>query len=309
MTDVAAVIGNFQGEKLLPDCLASLRLQTQQPSEVIVVDGSSTDASVAVADREGARVVSAPNRGLGFLYNRGVEATAAPYVLLLNNDVALEPDCLRSLAAALDARPTAFAADAHQLDWSGDRTIHAGTTLAPGRLVGEYLPGLHLESTVSADDTVSTVCANGAAMLVRRDRHLELGGFDESFFMEWEDLDLCWRAWARGWRTVYVPAAVVRHRVGAATAGSLAGRRAASSHHNMLRFAIKCLPAGAVGRLVAGELLRCPRYPAAIGSAFVQVTKELPEILRLRRAMRPNAVLYRMVVEGRLEEAATLRPS
>ena len=56
-------------------------------------------------------------------------------------------------------------------------------------------------------------------MLVRRERLLELGGFDETFFMDFEDLDLCWRAWLRGWASVYVPDAVVRHRVGAVPDG------------------------------------------------------------------------------------------
>ena len=54
-------------------------------------------------------------------------------------------------------------------------------------------------------------------MLVRRERLLELGGFDETFFMEFEDLDLCWRAWLRGHGSVYVPDAWLRHRVGGAT--------------------------------------------------------------------------------------------
>ena len=81
MTDVAVVIGNHQGEALLPDCLASLRLQSQPPREVIVVDGSSTDDGVGVAEREGAHVIRCPNRGLGVLYNRGAEASTAPYVV------------------------------------------------------------------------------------------------------------------------------------------------------------------------------------------------------------------------------------
>src|SRR5436309_13099522 len=111
MTDVAVVIGNYQGERLIPECLASLRRQTQPPVEVIVVDGSSTDNSVAVAKRAGARVVPCANGGLGFLYNRGAEISVAPYVLFLNNDVALERSCMAQLAGALDENPLRFAAD------------------------------------------------------------------------------------------------------------------------------------------------------------------------------------------------------
>ena len=296
MTEVAAVIGNYQGEHLLPDCLASLREQTQPPAEVLVVDGSSTDDSVAVAEREGARVILEPNRGLGYLYNRGAEASSAPYVLFLNNDVALEHDCVRQLAAALDEDAARFAADPRQLDWTGARTIHARTILQHGRLLREYFPGLHLDARVPSDTTTSTLCANGAAMLARRERHFELGGFDESFFMEWEDLDLCWRAWVRGWPTVYVPSAVVRHRVGAATPASLVARRQASSHHNIVRFALKCLPGGAATRVVVGELLRWPRYPRAIARALGAIVAELPEIARVRRAVPPNGAFLEEMV-------------
>jgi len=129
MADVAAVVGNYEGASVLPDCLASLAEQTLPPTETIVVDAGSVDASVSVASAAGARVLAAPNDGLGFLYNRGVEAVAEEHVLLLNNDVALEPGCLAALVAALDADGRRFCADARQLDWAGERTIHARTTL------------------------------------------------------------------------------------------------------------------------------------------------------------------------------------
>src|SRR5262245_9636046 len=129
-TDVAVVVGNHQGEHLLPDCLASLHSQTQPATEVIVVDGDSEDASVEIAKSFEARTLECPNNGLGFLYNRGAQAASAPHVLFLNNDVALQPDCIALLSAALDADPTRFAADAQQLDWEEARTVHARTTLA-----------------------------------------------------------------------------------------------------------------------------------------------------------------------------------
>ena len=215
--DVAVVIGNYRGEHLLPDCLASLAAQTLAPDEVLVVDGASPDRSVEVAESLGARVLRRENRGLGHLYNEGAGATAAELVLLLNNDVALDNRCLELLAAALAADSSLFAADPRQVDWEGERDVKARTTLARGRLLREYIPSLHLDDNVPSSKTVPTVSAHGAAMLVRRELLLELGGFDETFFMEWEDLDLCWRAWLRGYGSVYVPDAWLRHRVGGAT--------------------------------------------------------------------------------------------
>jgi GT2 family glycosyltransferase len=279
---VAVVVGNHQGEQVLGDCLASVAAQTRAVQEVIVADGASTDGSREVAERHGARFLGFPNDGLGTLYNRGVEATIAGYVLLLNNDVALDEHCVERLAAELDADGTRFAADPTQLDWSGERVIHARTMVSRGRLLREYIPGLHLDSVVPASEVVSTVSAHGAAMLVRRAMFLELDGFDESFFMEWEDLDLCWRAWLRGWSSVYVPDATLRHRVGAVTPSAVAPRRSASSHHNMMRFALKCLPRADAGRVLLGELMRLPAHPRAIGAGSLRFISELPEIVSLR---------------------------
>jgi GT2 family glycosyltransferase len=296
--DIAAVVGNYQGEDVLHDCLVSLRAQTRAPREMIVVDGGSTDGSVGVATAFDARVVRTDNRGLGFLYNLGAHAADSEYVLFSNNDVAYESDCLAQLAAALDADELRFAADPTQLGWSDGRVIHARTTLGRGRFWREFLPGLHLDDAAPADSIVPTVSAHGAAMLVRRSRLLELGGFDESFFMEWEDLDLCWRAWLRGWPSVYVPEARLRHRVGAVTTERMRARRSTSSHHNLLRFALKCLPPTAAARVVVGELLRLPRHPRAISGALLAIVRERSEIRATRRAVRPRRELFEWILAG-----------
>ncbi len=298
MADVAVVVGNFEGEAVLPDCLASLSIQTLRPSEVIVVDASSLDESVSIAAAAGATVLEQPNRGLGFLYNRGVESSKAEYILLLNNDVALEPRCIELLASELDADETRFAADATQLDWTGARVIHARTTLGRGRLVRELIPGLHLDRVIPAEAVVPTVSANGAGMLVRRSMFGALGGFDETFFMDCEDLDLCWRGWLRGWSSVYVPEARLRHRVGAVTTAAVASRRSVSSHHNLTRFALKCLPRRAAAVAVLGECARLPAHPRVIAPALARVAAETREIGRLRRAIRPSAALLDWIVAG-----------
>ena len=123
-------------------------------------------------------------------------------MLLLNNDVALEPDCIELLAAALDADGARFAADPTQLDWAGEHVIHARRRSRRGRLAAR-VPPRPAPRPGRRRPTASRrrSARNGAAMLVRRSLFLELGGFDETFFMEWEDLDLCWRAWLRGWPT------------------------------------------------------------------------------------------------------------
>jgi GT2 family glycosyltransferase len=292
VTEVSVVIGNFEGERVLPDALNSLAAQEHAPAETIVVDASSQDGSVEVATARGAHVLATANRGLGYLYNRGAESASSPYVLLLNNDVALEPACIELLACALDEDRMLFAADATQISWEGDQLVHGRTIVRRGALLREYVPGMHLDHTEVSEEIVPVVAANGAAMLVRRDRFLELGGFDETFFMEWEDLDLCWRAWLRGWPTVYVPGARLRHRVGAVTTKRTQPKRSRSSHHNLMRFALKCLPPAAAARVVTAELLRMPRHPAIVPAAFAAIARELPAIARDRRRIKPSGAVY-----------------
>jgi GT2 family glycosyltransferase len=308
MRDVAVVIGNHQGASVLGDCLASLRAQTRPPAEVIVVDGASTDQSADVVEEYGARWISEANRGLGYLYNRGAEVATSEYVLFANNDIALDERCLELLHQPLDADPSLFAADARQIDWDGTRLVHGRATLRRGPLLRELLPGFRLDQQGSADGVVPTVTANGACMLVRRSMACELGGFDETFFMDYEDLDLCWRAWLRGWGSVYVPSGWLRHRVGAVTNATVLPRRLTSSHHNLTRFALKCLPARDATLVVLAELLRVFRHRAIVARALGSVVRELPEIARERRAARPRRELVAWMLAGQPEDGYPLPP-
>jgi len=298
VTHVAAVIGNFQGGPLLRDCLESLRGQTLVPAEVIVVDAGSSDGSDGLARGLGATLLRAPNHGIGSLYNRGAEAARTELVLLANNDVAFDPRCLELLAGAFTDDPTLFAADPTQTDWDGRRTIHARVAMRRGPLLRQPLPGFRIDQTVQAERPIETVMAGGGAMLVRRALLLELGGFDETFFMEFEELDLCWRAWLRGWRSIYVPEAVCRHAVGMATTAAIKPRRVSSAHHNLVRFALKCLPPRAAARVLAGELLRLPAHPRLIAPALAQVVRELPAILGLRARLSPSTALCDWILDG-----------
>jgi GT2 family glycosyltransferase len=309
MPELTLVVGNYEGERFLEGCLASARTQTLAPTEIVVVDGDSRDGSRELAAQLGARVLHVENRGLAFLYDRGVEAATTEYVLLANTDVVFAPDCFERLVEALEEYPSAFAADACQLDWQGERVVHGLTTLRRGRLFRELFPGLHLDHVVHVEATCPTVAAHGAAMLVRCSRFRELGGFDETFFLDFEDLDLCWRAWLRGWGSLHVPAARLRHHVSGVTGAAARPRRLTSSHHNILRFALKCLPARAAATVVLGELARLPAHPRAISPAVLRVGRELPEILRLRRSLRPRRDLLEWLLAGQPGPPPTLTTS
>jgi N-acetylglucosaminyl-diphospho-decaprenol L-rhamnosyltransferase len=294
VTEVTVIVGNFQGADHLPACLESLAAQTRPPAEVIVVDAGSTDESRTIAIALGAHLLERPNNGLGWLYNEGARAAQTDYVLLANPDVAFDARCLELLTDALDSDGTIFAADPRQLDWNGEKTIHARTTLRRGPLLRTAIPGLQVDPVALPHDgpPVPTAWANAGGMLVRRERLLELGGFDETFFLDYEDIDLGWRAWLRGWGSVYVPEAAFRHKVGGSTSEKTAPRRLTSSHHNLTRFALKCFPPGAAAKVVVAELIRALRAPRAVGPALGRVLIELPAILRERRRLQPSRELF-----------------
>jgi GT2 family glycosyltransferase len=286
---VDVVIGNYNGEAFLADCLESLAAQSKRPDHVFVVDAGSVDGSAKIAATYGATFVEAENRGLGHLYNLGVAAASAPYVFVANNDIALAADCLQQLSSRLEERPEAFAADPRQDAWDTGELVHARTIIRRGPLLRQPIPGFRLDLRAPASFTTQTVCTNAGGMLVRRELYLRLGGFDETFFLDFEDLDLCWRAWCSGWESVHVPEARMRHHVGMSHRGQrrVLARRHAQSHYNLLRWALKCLPARDAAVVVAGELLRFPRHPVVIGRGLARTAKALRAI-RIERRRVPN---------------------
>lgn len=296
---VDVVIGNYNGAPFLADCLASLSQQTRPPQHVFLVDAGSTDDSIKIAGERGATIVQTENSGLGHLYNVGVAAATAPYVFVANNDIALDPHCLELLADALDDRPDAFAADPRQDAWDTHGLIHARTTIRRGRTFREPIPGFRLDLRAPAQSIEPTTCTNAGGMLVRRALYTRLDGFDESFFLDFEDLDLCWRAWARGWESVHVPAASMRHHVGMSHGGNprVLARRYAQSHHNIVRWALKCLPAREFAIVAGGELLRLPRHPLVIGRGLAAAAREVRQILAERRLVPDKHAVLRRLLE------------
>lgn len=221
---VSVVVPNYDGAHFLRDCLASLLRQTCAPAEVIVVDDASTDGSAEMAEREfpSARLIRlGANRGFAHAANVGIAAARSDLVALLNNDAIADPSWLEELTAALARHPEAGAAASKIV-----HTDDGATLLSAGDLFRRTgVPdsrGVWERDTGQYDDEVEVFGACGAACVFRRAMLEELGGFDERFFMYCEDVDLAFRAQRQGYRCVYAPRAVVRHRLSATGGGVLA---------------------------------------------------------------------------------------
>ncbi len=229
---VSIIIPNWNGKAHLPTCLDALRRQTYAPIETIVVDNASTDGSQALiaADYPEVRLVElASNQGFAGAVNRGIEAARGEIIVLLNNDTEADPAWIAELVRALDEHPEAgFAASKlrlfdrrHLLHSAGDTFSRAGQANSRGvwqEDCGQY----------DSEDAVFSAC--GGAVAYRRAMLDDVGLLDEDFFFNLEDVDLAWRAQLQGYGCVFVPTAIVYHKLsatgGGVTASYYTGRNA-----------------------------------------------------------------------------------
>jgi GT2 family glycosyltransferase len=222
------IIPNYNGAVYLPTCLDSLRRQRRRDFCVVVVDDGSTDDSRALLARSypEVQVIALPtNRGLAAAVNIAFHATGGEYVVLLNNDTEAHPRWLEQLVGALD-RFCAYEFAASKL-LLFDRRDHIHS--AGDYYRGDGVPGNRgvWQRDAGQYDVMEEVfgpCAGAAAY--RRaalDALAEDGQvLDEDLVMYCEDVDLNLRARLRGFRTVYVPQAIVYHRLSATGGGALA---------------------------------------------------------------------------------------
>jgi GT2 family glycosyltransferase len=273
---VSIVIPTWNGLSLLQQFLPSVLAAathyssiSDAPVEIVIVDDGSVDGTVVWLRGQGfaetgrTRVVERPrpelrfasngeNLGFGETANRGFELAKYPLVLLLNNDVEVDPDCIAPLVEIFEDG-SVFAAHCRVFEFDSGRECGTGklgsfsrgfirvhrsytpaSAEAPGfglanNLSGELSKGVSKQNSGSQLSNeapsrrqrfYSMFAGGGSAMFDRR-KVLEVGGFEpllSPFY--WEDVELSYRAWKRGFAIVYEPRSVTRHRV-SSTIGKL----------------------------------------------------------------------------------------
>ncbi|MFI5012890.1 MAG: glycosyltransferase family 2 protein [Hyphomicrobiales bacterium] len=209
---ITAIVVAHDSAAVLPACLAAL---AREDVAVIVVDNASADASAALAEQAGARVIrNARNEGYGRAMNIGMRAAASRRCLLLNPDIVLAPGSVAALKEAMRAYPEAAMLAPRLIEPDGRLFFQPRSLLAP-----------FLENEAGAPCRPEGDCCapflSGACLAVEREAVLALGGFDEEIFLFYEDDDLCRRVIEAGRSLVHVHQAVARHERG----GSSAARR------------------------------------------------------------------------------------
>jgi len=220
MKSVSIIIPNWNGADLLQTYLPSV-LQAQEKYggevEILVVDDASTDASLNLLREDFPdikTVVHPHNLGFGQACWSGAQAAEHAVLIILNSDVRVAPDFIEPLVQCL-ADPMAFAAS--PLIFNGSGQLSNVTISIPYFKRGKiryksFDPQLLLSNGPHLPNPWLTLFPIGAAFAVDRARFLELQGFDELFNpFYYEDTDLGFRAWRRGWKCIVVPDSRVTH--------------------------------------------------------------------------------------------------
>lgn len=256
---VSIIIANFNGERDLPACLDSIK-ELEYPAdlvETIIVENGSSDGSVSLlAERYAWAKVLPQTSNLGFApaVNLGVEAATGELVVLLNNDMQVEPGWLEALVAAYDPEQGYTCVAGTILDWDGEKIDYAEGVLnwhGMGDQIGFGLP----VDQVSIQDGRELLFACGGAMLISREVYLEVGGLDANYFAYFEDVDLGWRLWLSGHKVRLAAGARCRHRHNGTSGRFPFYQRALLYERNAMRTLIKNLDDENLGRMLGPALL------------------------------------------------------
>ena len=222
---VAIIVLTWNGEQDTLECLASLGQVDYSNVRVIVVDNGSSDNTVARVRAEYPETTVIENgSNLGFAEgnNTGIRHAlegGAEYVLLLNNDTEVHPRFVRhlvdageadSLAGVLGPKIRLFGE--RDRVWYGGGWVQRWAGASGHRGLGEL-------DQAGPTEPVETGYVTGCALMVKAELLRKIGMLEPAFFIYWEDVDFCLRARRAGFRSVYVPAAVVWHKISRAYGG------------------------------------------------------------------------------------------
>ncbi|MGQ9510070.1 MAG: glycosyltransferase family 2 protein, partial [Thermodesulfobacteriota bacterium] len=306
---ISVIILNWNGKHFLQKCIVSVLNQTYPNLEIIVVDNASTDDSLkwlTSFSNQIKVVYNFKNLGYGGGNNRGIKESKGSYLLILNNDTELERDCIEKLWRPMVKEPR-IGVTTPKILFSHKRNLidAAGLTI--------YWDGLsigrgHLESeeTYSIDEEV--FFGSGCASLLKREMLEEIGLFDEDFFAYADDTDLGWRARQAGWKSLFVPNALVFHHH-SGKFGNLLPYKAFLLERNRIWVALKNFPIPLLillpyssfirylfqglalifhkkGPFSVSEKLSLPSLILIIIKAYLSAFMGLPEILKKRKEIK-----------------------
>lgn len=219
---VSATIVSYNAERYIGRCLRTLLAQTYPCFEIIVVDNGSSDATCSLAENFSAvRILhNLANSGYCAAQNQAISASSGDWILCLNPDTTLEPDCLEQLVRAGELHPSIgiVCPKILRMDKDGNHSDppvldSAGVYITPS--LRHFDRGSQLIDYGQFDNVEYVFGYTGAIVLLRRtmvlDASIQGELLDNDFFYYREDADLAWRSKLLDWRCLYVPYAVGHH--------------------------------------------------------------------------------------------------
>jgi len=210
-TNVSVIIVSYNSANYIRECLNSILRLTKQPVEIIVFDNASSDGTQDIIREEYPEVKlieSAANVGFAAANNRAAKLASGKYLAFLNPDTVVERDWLEPLLKALESQSDIGAvtpmlvlgSDPDRINACGNDVHFSGLTYCRDFGVPRY-----------EGEPFEVAAVSGAAFMLQKDLFWALGGFEEYFFIYYEDTDLCFRLRLIGFRCVLVPNSKVRH--------------------------------------------------------------------------------------------------
>ena len=259
---LSILIVSWNGREHLELCLPSLLEQRGRAGcevEILCLDNGSIDGTAAWIEREHPEVrLVHSERNLGFAAGNNLLAREAggDALLLINNDTRAEPDLVSIYAEAWRTAPDDVAALAGVLtDWGGDKLDFGRGVMTFDGHAFALDQGRPLERARLPEPGEELLFGCGGNLLIARRSFLEAGGFDETYFAYFEDVDLGWRLWSAGERVLACPSARARHRQSATASRLGHSRRGAMFERNALATVAKNLEGDLRLRLAPAVLL------------------------------------------------------
>lgn len=255
---VSVIIVNWNGKQYLSDCLDSLKEQSCNDFETIIVDNGSSDGSLELIRSSYPWVNLMPlnlNTGFAGGNNAGFSIAKGKYIVTLNNDTRVDKQWLSELVAAVEENPQTGMVASRICNWdSPDQLDSLGVAICnDGMSRGSRR--LRSYSSLTVEKYEKILLPSACAALYRREMIDETGFFDDDFFAYCEDTDLGLRARIAGWDAVLARDAVVWHRY-SRSGGEFSPFKLYLVERNHYWTAIKSFPASRIMTLPFWSLMR-----------------------------------------------------
>lgn len=206
---VSLILLNYNGSLFIEKCLESIKNQTFNNIELIIVDNASSDDSLSKIDQiieDYILIRNKKNLGTSKAYNIGAEKAKGKYLFFLNIDIKLDKNCVSELVNKCEGDKKIGVGVCKELSYEGDEFHHCGAGMD---VFGYTYPG----------KLGKIFFTPSSAFFTRKDLFFYINGFDDSYFMYKDDLDYCWRTYLVGYKIIQVPSAIFFHKVGGVSKG------------------------------------------------------------------------------------------